>query len=143
MRRTAVAPMPSCIAQARPHAFARNMHEAQLLANLIRAVCTAVAIKLARSSVAPHVLRVTYPFEAQLHANLIRAWLHRDCSRGASARPHALARHLPVLSTPTCPGPECPAAAVGRTACAPTHMSLSYKASFLEPGCNAFAIEAQ
>ena len=57
MRRTAVAPMPSRTVQARPHAFARNMHEAQLPANLIRAVCTAVAIKLARSSIAPHVLR--------------------------------------------------------------------------------------
>ena len=93
--------------------FARNMHEAQLPANLIRAVCTAVA---------PHVLRVTYPFEAQLHANLMRAWLHCDCSRGTSARPHALADTFlslacqPVqdLNAPQRHSRSCP---IGRVAC--------------------------
>ena len=54
-------------------------------ANLIPAACPAEA------SAAPLVPRATPQFEAQLHANLIRAGLHRVCSPGACARPRVLA----------------------------------------------------
>ena len=65
------------------------------------------------------VPRATPQFEAQLHANLIQAGLHRVCRPGACARPR------PCRSMSRCTGLGCPAeAAVGRTACAPTHRSL-------------------
>ena len=115
-------PCPFCIVQARPHAFARSMCEAQMRANLIRAV----APQRHARRLDPRSHRVCPERRIRLRRSCMPTSFGPGCIAFA-AQAHAQGR-TPLQEHTTLPRTWMPRSgfpgAVGRTACAPAHRSL-------------------